>query len=97
MAIPPVNCEINAWEDLERWFQAHLDLQRKYKMTRGWPFGTVGNELTENDGLIHKDLGHRFEVVKHTLAAFFIREKAQGRRVKDANEEHLAALCSWAK
>ena len=89
----PVNYEINAWEDLERWFQAHVDLQRKYKMARGCPFGTVGNELTENDGLIRQDLGHLFEVVKHKLAAFFIREKAQGRLVKDANEEHLAAFC----
>ena len=89
----PVNYEINAWEDLERWFQAHLDLQKKYKMTRGCPFGTVGNELTENDGLIRQDLGHLFEVVKHKLATFFIREKAQGRLVKDANEEHLAAFC----
>jgi hypothetical protein len=24
---------------------------------------------------------------------FFVREKAQGRLVKDANEEHLAAFC----
>ena len=89
----PVNYEINSWEELERWFQAHLDLQKKYKMTRGCPFGTVGNELTENDGLIRQDLGHLFEVVKHKLAAFFIREKAQGRLVKDANEETLAAFC----
>jgi TetR/AcrR family transcriptional regulator, transcriptional repressor for nem operon len=89
----PVNYEINSWEDLERWFQGHLDLQKKYKMTRGCPFGTVGNELTENDGLIRQDLSHLFEVVKYKLAAFFIREKAQGRLVKDANEEQLAAFC----
>ena len=89
----PVNYEINSWQDLERWFQAHLDLQKRYKMTRGCPFGTVGNELTENDGLIRQDLGRLFEVVKHKLATFFIREKAQGRLVKEANEEYLAAFC----
>ena len=89
----PVNYEINSWQDLEQWFQAHLELQKRYKMTRGCPFGTVGNELTENDGLIRQDLGHLFEVVKHKLAMFFVREKAQGRLVKDANEEHLAAFC----
>ncbi len=88
-----VSYEINSWQDLERWFQAHVDLQKRYKMTRGCPFGTVGNELTENDGLIRQDLGHLFEVVKHKLATFFVREKAQGRLVKDANEEHLAAFC----
>jgi len=89
----PVNYEINSWQDLERWFQAHVDLQKRYKMTRGCPFGTVGNELTENDGLIRQDLAHLFEVVKHKLATFFVREKAQGRLLKDVNEEHLAAFC----
>lgn len=89
----PVNYEINSWQDLEQWFQAHVELQKRYKMTRGCPFGTVGNELTEHDGLIRQDLGHLFEVVKHKLATFFVREKAQGRLVKDANEEHLAAFC----
>jgi len=89
----PVNYEINSWQDLERWFQAHVELQQRYKMTRGCPFGTVGNELTENDGLIRQDLRHLFEVVKNKLATFFVREKAQGRLVKEANEEHLAAFC----
>ena len=67
---------------LERWFKAHVDLQKRYQMTRGFPFGTVGNELTENDGLIRQDLGHLFEVVKHKLATFFVREKALGRLLK---------------
>ena len=89
----PVDYEINSWQDLERWFQAHVELQKRYKMTRGCPFGTIGNELTENDGLIRQDLAHLFEVVKHKLAMFFAREKAQGCLVKDANEEQLAAFC----
>lgn len=89
----PVNYEINSWQDLERWFQAHVELQKRYKMTRGCPFGTISNELTENDGLIRQDLAHLFEVVKHKLAMFFAREKAQGRLVKDVNEEQLAAFC----
>ena len=48
----PVNYEINSWQDLEGWFQAQPELQKRYKMTRGYRFGTVGNELTEDDGLI---------------------------------------------
>ena len=31
--------------------------------------------------------------MKCKLATFFVREKAQGRLLKDANEEHLAAFC----
>jgi AcrR family transcriptional regulator len=89
----PVNYEINSWQDLEDWFQAHLELQRRFKMTRGCPFGTVANELTEDDGMIRQDLGLLFEVVKHKLATFFVREKAHGRLAKSAHEEHLAAFC----
>jgi hypothetical protein len=82
-----------------------VDLQKRYKMTRGCPFGTVGNELTENDGLIRQDLGHLFEVVKHKLATFFVREKAQGRLLKDATKStwllsaspQYKGLYSWAK
>ena len=89
----PVNYEINSWQDLERWFQAHIELQKRFNMTRGCPFGTVGNELTENDGLIRQDLNLLFEIMKNKLATFFIKEKAKRRLSNDANEEHLAAFC----
>lgn len=88
-----VNYEINSWQDLEQWFQAHIDLQKRFNMTRGCPFGTVGNELTENDGLIRQDLTLLFEIMKNKLATFFVKEKAKGRLSKDAHEQHLAAFC----
>src|SRR5262250_3041510 len=44
----PVDYEINSWQDLENWFQAHIELQKRFDMTRGCPFGTVGNELAES-------------------------------------------------
>jgi len=62
-------------------------------MTRGCPFGTIGNELTQNDELVRQDLSLIFEIVKHKLAAFFIREKANARLAKDADEERLADFC----
>jgi AcrR family transcriptional regulator len=89
----PVNYEITSWKDLEQWFLAHIELQKAYQMTRGCPFGTVGNEVTQDDELIRQDLSLIFEVVKNKLAAFFIREKAQGRLVVNANEEQLADFC----
>jgi AcrR family transcriptional regulator len=89
----PFSYEIHSWHDLERWFRAHLDLQRAFRMTRGCPFGTVGNEVTENDELIRQDLSLIFEVVKHKLAAFFIKEKATGRLAPEADEGRLAEFC----
>jgi TetR/AcrR family transcriptional repressor of nem operon len=89
----PLNYEIESWQDLERWFVAHLELQKRFRMTRGCPFGTIGNEVTENDELIRQDLSLIFEVVKNKLAAFFIKEKARGAVAPSANAEALADFC----
>ena len=89
----PLNYEIESWRDLEQWFLAQVALQKSFKMTRGCPFGTVGNEVTENDELVRQDLNLIFEVVKNKLAAFFVREKAKGRLAREASEEKLAEFC----
>ncbi len=88
-----VSYKINSWRDLEKWFFAHVELQRHYQMTRGCPFGTLGNEVTQNDELVRQDVSLIFEVVKNKLAAFFVREKAKGRLAKYAREEHMADFC----
>jgi TetR/AcrR family transcriptional repressor of nem operon len=92
-AASPVNYEINSWRDLEKWFAAQVELQKNYEMTRGCPFGTLGNEVTDNDELARQDLSFIFEVIKNKLAAFFIREKAKGRLAKQANAERMADFC----
>jgi TetR/AcrR family transcriptional regulator, transcriptional repressor for nem operon len=91
--IGPINYEVGSWGDLERWFASHIELQKKFRMTRGCPFGTVGNGVTEKNELIRQDLSHLFEIVKNKLRVFFIREKAQGRLVADADEDRLADFC----
>jgi AcrR family transcriptional regulator len=89
----PVNYDITSWQDLEQWFLTQVELQKNFAMTRGCPFGTIGNELTENDELIRQDLNLIFEVVGDKLAAFFIREKAQGHLSQGASEERMADFC----
>src|SRR5258708_22376260 len=81
----PLSYEIASWQDLEHWFLAQIELQKSFQMTRGCPFGTIGNEVTENDELIRQDLSLIFELVKNKLTAFFIREKARRRLIKKAN------------
>ena len=88
-----VNYDVGSWDDLERWFASHVELQQKFRMTRGCPFGTVGNGVTEKDELIRQDLSHLFEIVKNKLRAFFIREKAQARLLADADEDRMADFC----
>ena len=89
----PLSYEITSWRDLERWFLAQIELQKSFQMTRGCPFGTIGNEVTENDELIRQDLSLIFELVKNKLTAFFIKKKAKGRLVEKANAEELADFC----
>jgi AcrR family transcriptional regulator len=89
----PLNYEIEKWKDLESWFRAQIQLQRNFKMNRGCPFGTIGNEITENDELVRQDLRLIFEVIKNKIARFFGQEKAKGRLLEEANEEALADFC----
>ena len=81
----PLKYDIESWQDLERWFRTQLELQKRFRMTRGCPFGTIGNEVTENDELIRQDLCLIFEVVRNQLAAFFVEQKAKGTIAKSAD------------
>ncbi|HKA37589.1 MAG TPA: TetR/AcrR family transcriptional regulator [Thermoanaerobaculia bacterium] len=85
--------DIRSWDDLERWFLAQLALQKSFRMTRGCPFGTIGNEVTENDELVRQDLSLIFEVARGKLARFFVQEKAAGRLEPRVDEEALADYC----
>ena len=89
----PVRYDIDSWHDLERWFIAHLEAQKSFNMTRGCPFGTVANEVTENDELIRQDLVLIFETVRNKLATFFVKEKARGRLAQEADEGRMADFC----
>jgi AcrR family transcriptional regulator len=89
----PLNYNIETWQDLERWFRAQIELQRRFKMSRGCPFGTIGNEITANDELVRQDLSLIFEVMKHKIASFFGKEKAKGLLVPEANEDAMADFC----
>jgi AcrR family transcriptional regulator len=88
-----VSYDVNSWEELERCFMTHIEVQKRFDMTRGCPIGTVGNEVTEHDELIRQDVSLIFEVVKNKFAAFFIREKARGSLSGDTDEEQLANFC----
>ena len=89
----PVSYDVNSWEELRDCLLIHIELQKRFDMTRGCPIGTVGNEVTERDELIRQDVNLIFQVIKNKLASFFIREKAKGNLREDADEERLADFC----
>jgi TetR/AcrR family transcriptional repressor of nem operon len=89
----PLNYEIETWQDLERWFRAQIELQRSFQMRRGCPFGTIGNEVTDNDELVRQDLSLIFEVIKNKIASFFCKQKTKGRLAEEADEDSMAEFC----
>ena len=89
----PFGYDVESWKDLERWFADQIARQNRFRMTRGCPFGTIGNEVTENDELIRQDLNLIFEVAKHRIATFFVKEKAGGRLDLRTDEAQLADFC----
>ena len=89
----PACFEIKDWADLERWFLAHLEQQKKFKMTRGCPFGTIGNGVTERDELVRQDLNLIFEIMRNNLVSFFTTQKALRKLRADAKEDQLAEFC----
>jgi TetR/AcrR family transcriptional repressor of nem operon len=89
----PLSYDITSWDELEHWFIAQVGLQKRFRMTRGCPFGTIGNEVTENDELIRQDLNLIFEVAKAKIATFFVKEKASGRLDRSVREDQLADFC----
>lgn len=89
----PINYEIKSWPDLEQWFLAHIQLQKRFHMTRGCPFGTIANEVTGEEELLRQDLNVIFELIRNKLAAFFAREKASARLSKRASEVQMADFC----
>lgn len=88
-----INYQISSWRDLEKWFLAHIKLQKSFQMKRGCPFGAVGNELIGEEGAVREDLNRIFELVKDRLAAFFAKEKSEGRLAKNISAELLADFC----
>lgn len=88
-----VQFDVNSWEDLEEWFRGQAQLQSRYSMMRGCPFGTIANEVTADDELLRQDLVLLFEVVRNKLATFFLREKAHGHLLSTADENALADFC----
>lgn len=88
-----INYDVRSWNDLETWFLAHVEQQKRFEMARGCIFGTAANELTEGEEDVRADLVRIFDAIQCRLAAFFATEKALKRLDESADEMRLAAFC----
>src|SRR5215469_12563150 len=37
----PVNFNVNSWDELQEWFNRHVEMQEMFEMTRACPIGTI--------------------------------------------------------
>ena len=88
-----VNFDIDSWQGLETWFNDHIEMQKRFHMTRGCPVGTIGHDVTEQHELIRQDVSLIFEVMKRKLLTLFVREKGRGLLAEHADEEALSTFC----
>lgn len=89
----PIPHALQTWDDLEAWFLAHVELQARSQMTRGCPFGGVGNELGDDDELLRLDVDRIFVAVERRLARLFLVEQLEGRLRADVEVDALARYC----
>ncbi len=88
--IGPLKYALNTWSDLQECLASHLEFQKKFKMTRGCPIGTLGSELKEGDESTRQSLGLILNLMLTRLESFFSREKVAGRLASNVDVEQLA-------
>lgn len=89
----PTGYEVKSWKDLEGWFQAYIDFQKSVKFKRSCPLGTIGNDLSDEQLLLRKDLQIFIEWSRGKLSRFFAEKKAAGEMTKSTDPDGLADLC----
>ena len=91
--VGPVKYELDSWDDLQECLQSHLEFQKRFKMTRSCPIGTLGSELKAGDDPTRHALCLIVELMLARLESFFSRERIAGRLSSTADVEQLANFC----
>lgn len=91
--IGPVKYELHSWDDLQECLRSHIEFQKKFKMMRSCPIGTLGGELKEGDDLTRQALSLILDLMLARLESFFSQEKMAGRLASNADVEQMANFC----
>lgn len=89
----PTGYELHSWEDFEGWFQKYIDFQESVAYTRSCPLGTIGNDLTEDQELIRKEVIIFLDWTRGKFIRFFAERRAAGELTQSGDPEKLADLC----
>lgn len=85
--------EIKSWKEMNQWFQSFIDFQASVNFERSCPIGTIGNDVTDNQKNLRKDVVNFFSWSRGRLARFFDERKRTGELSTKVDTEALADFC----
>ena len=85
--------DITSWKQMDQWFQSFVDFQKSVGFERSCPIGTIGNDVTDNQKALRKDLVEFFTWSRGRLAGFFAQRKCAGELPSTVDPEALADFC----
>ncbi len=84
--------DINSWDDLANFLQAHIESQVQSEFTRGCPIGTAAYSVQPDQHANREILRQTFASQIDKISDFLQREQVAGRFEKDADTSALATL-----
>lgn len=81
---------IESWDDLKRWMESHLEMQRLFRFKRGCPIGTAAYALQAEQDAARDSIGRIFGDFRAGIIAFLKRERGAGRLCAEADPARLA-------
>jgi AcrR family transcriptional regulator len=85
--------DIKSWKEMDQWFQSFIDFQKSVNFERSCPIGTIGNDVTNNQENLRKDIVDFFSWSRGQLAKFFEERKNAGELLPKVDTEALADFC----
>jgi len=85
--------DIKSWKEMDQWFQGFIDFQKSVNFERSCPIGTIGNDVTDNQENLRKEVVEFLSWSRGRLAQFFEERKRAGELLSKANPEALADFC----
>ncbi len=85
--------EIRSWKEMDQWFQTFIDFQASVNFERSCPIGTIGNDVTNNQESLRKEVIDFFSWSRARLAQFFDERKRAGDLSTKVDHEALADFC----
>lgn len=85
--------DITSWKQMDQWFQSFIDFQKSTNFERSCPIGTIGNDVTDNQENLRKDIVDFFSWSRARLARFFEERKNAGELLSKVDPEALADFC----